>query len=33
MDKKITISFYDNYLIEETDHIIKKIEYMKIKKN
>lgn len=32
LDKKITINFYDNYLVEETNHIIKKIEYTKIKK-
>ena len=32
LDKKVTINFYDNYLIEETNHIIKKIEYTKIKK-
>lgn len=32
LDKKITIDLYDNYLVEETNHIIKKIEYTKIKK-
>lgn len=32
LDKKITINFYDNYLVEETDHIIKKNEYAKIQK-
>lgn len=32
LDKKITINFYDNYLVEETNHIIKKIEYTKSKK-
>lgn len=32
LDKKITINFYDNYLVEETKHIIIKIEYTKIKK-
>ncbi len=32
IDKKITINFYDNYLVTETDHIIKKNEYAKIQK-
>lgn len=33
LDKKITINFYDNYLIEETEHIIKKKRIYKNQKN
>lgn len=29
LDTKITISFYDNYLVEETNHIIKKLSIRK----
>lgn len=32
LDKKITINFYDNYLVEETDRIIKKMNMQKSKK-